>query len=151
MGESAIQRLFTLLGFTLIPVVIQYFIVKVVVKDSIKKQILSNVFITLIWYVSAMYSFYKEYRNLFVYVFLWLVIAIIVNSVLSIKGRFYDSRKIKSKYKTILIMLGFVFIGLFWLDVVNMYLFLTVGAIVLLLIYFIDYKNHNNYDENNIK
>lgn len=145
MGEGSIQRLFTLLIVVSITVAIQYFIIKVVVKDSIKKQILSNVFITMVWYILSIFSIYKEYYNLFYYTSMLFILIFIINSIFAINGKYYESRKIMPKYKTIIAIIGFILIGLLWLDIVNIYLFLTGEAIILLLIHFIDYKKYNNY------
>lgn len=146
MGEGSIQRLFILLIVTTITVAIQYFIIKVVVKDSIKKQILSSVFITIVWYILSIASIYKEYYDLFYYTSMLFILIFIVNSIFTINGKYYDSRRIMPKYKTIILIFGFILIGLLWLDIVNIYLFLTGETTILLLIYFIDYKKYNNHD-----
>lgn len=148
MGEGRIQRLFLFLIFTVITVVIQYLIIKVFIKDSTRKQISLNVFITLLWYVLAIYSTYKQYPNLFFYSIMGLLLFFIINSVFSIRGNYYDSRKIRPKYKIIIAIIGFAFIGLSLLKVVEIYSVLTIIAILLLASYFIDYKNYNAHYEN---
>ena len=151
MWEGSIQRLFTLLIFTSITVIIQYFFIKVVIKYSIKKQILSNVFITLLWYLLAIYSIYNECWNLFFYVCLWFILVFIINLYFTIKGNYYDPAKIRPKYKIAIAIIGFISIGLLWLKVVEIYSFLTIMAILLLLADFIDYNNYSTHYKNNIK
>lgn len=150
MEEVIIPRLFTFLIFTSITVVIQYFFIKVVIKYSIKNQILSNAFITLLWYLLAIYSIYNGYWNLFFYVCMWFILVFIINLNFTIKGNYYDSGKIRPKCKIVIATIGFVFIGLLWLKVVNVYSFLTIMAILLLLSDFIDYKNYSTHYKNNI-
>lgn len=151
MVEGSIQRLFTLLIFTSIRVLMQYLFIKVVIKHSIKRQILSNVFITLVWYLSAIYSIYNEYWTLFFFVCMWFILVFIINLNSTIKGNYYDSAKIRPKYKIVIAIIGFVFIGLLWLKVVKIYSFLTIMAILLLLSDFIDYNSYSTHYENNIK
>ena len=149
MGEGILQRLFTFLIFTSITVLMQYLFIKVVIKHSIKRQILSNVFITSIWYLLAIYSIYNEYWTLFFFVCMWFMLVFIINLNSTIKGNYYDSAKIRPKYKIIIAIIGFVFIGLLWFKVVKLYLFLTIMAILLLLSDFIDYNNYStNYEDN---
>lgn len=145
MAESSIQRLLMLLIFTAITVGIQYFIIKELVNHSLKKQILVNVLISLFWSVLAFYSAYKEYRNTFFYVCMGYMIFYIITSYLTIKGDYYDSRKIAPRYKTIITIAGFVTIVLALLSMVEIYLFLAIIETLILLTYFIDYKNFNKY------
>lgn len=148
MTEGSIQRLFLLLIFTVITVGIQYFLIKIVVKHSIKKQILLNAFISILWITLAFYSVYKDYRNLFFYVSMGFVICFTIVLLFIIKGHYYDSRKIAPKHKKIIAIGGFVAIILSWLRVIGIYSFLSIIAIILLLIHFIDYKNYSNYYDN---
>lgn len=145
MAEGSIQRLLVLLIFTAITVGIQYFIIKVIVKHSIRKQILLNIFISLFWSVLAFYSAYKEYRNMFFYVCMGCMIFYLITSYLTIKGDYYDSRKIAPRYKTIIFIVGFVTIVLSLLRMVEIYSFLAIIEILILLTYFVDYKNFNKY------
>lgn len=147
MAEGSIQRLLLLLIFTVVTVGIQFFIIKVLVKHSIKRQILLDVFISIFWSVLAFYSVYREYRNLFFYICMGFMISYIITSYLTIKGDYYDSRKIAPKYKTLIVIGGLIAIALSFLRIVNIYSFLIIAITLILVAYFIDYIKYNNYYE----
>lgn len=150
MTGDSIQRLLGLLIFIVITAGVQIFIIRVVVKHSIKNQILLNIFIAVFWGILAFYSVYKEYRNFFFYVCMGFMLCYIITSFFTIKGYYYDSRKISPKYKRIIAIGGFVAIILSLLRVLSIYSFLAIIVTLLLLTYFIDYKNYSTYYENNI-